>query len=470
MDKSHFVKLLPLLLILCVFSSCKKEFYAESRSDVLKFSADTISFDTLFTEKGSVTQWVKIKNPCDGIVKIDKVSLLNGEKSRFFINVNGVPGPIIENIEIAPGDSVYVFIQTKLQEQKVDTILYHEESLQVAYNSRVDAVVLTAWGQDVENISGVLDANTVFTAKKPYVITDSLVVAEGTTLVVEAGAKLYMHYNANIVVKGSLQIKGTKDSVVTITSDRLEQTYQLLPGQWGSIIFESTSTDNVISYAMIKNGVNGLYLRGNETRQITCAISNSQISNMSGNGVYAIGSHLDSYNCIFANCEYYVVAVLGGWFQGIHNTIYNEGTARGRKYYPSFAVADYKNDTCNIALENVQLSNSIVVGSMTNEITMNAQNGDNTLPCRIQYCLLRDTYTNADSSYYKNNTFYDKGKSLFREVGVYYLDSLSQAINIGDLTIANIHSTDLLNHSRIADLKPDVGAIEYFYEEKKNDK
>ncbi len=470
MNKVRFVTILPILFFLCVLTSCKKEFYASSQSDVLKFSVDTISFDTLFTEKGSVTQWVKIKNPCDGIVSIDKISLKNGENSRFYINVSGIPGPVVENIEIAPGDSIFVFIQTKLQEQKVDTILYHEESLLVEYNSRVDAVVITAWGQDVENMSGVLTSNTICTAKKPYVIYDSLVVAEGSTLVVEAGARLYMHYNANIIVKGSLIIRGTKDSVVTITSDRLEQTYQLLPGQWGSIIFEASSTDNEISYAMIKNGVNGLYLQGDETHQISCSISNSQISNMSGNGVYAIGSHIDSYNCIFANCEYYVVAVLGGWFQGIHNTIYNEGTARGRKYYPSLAIADYKNDTCLVALEKAHLSNSIVVGSMTNEISMDAQNGENSLPCRIQNCLLRDTYTHADSSYYANNVFYDKNKPLFQDPGNYYLDSLSQAINIGDVTIGNMHPTDLLNHSRIADSKPDVGAIEYFHEEKKSDK
>lgn len=469
MMRNCVVKIFSFLLILCVLSSCKKDFYASSQSDVLIFSSDTISFDTLFTEKGSVTQWVKIKNPCDGIVKINKISLASGENSRFFINVNGIPGPVVEDIEIASGDSLFVFIQTKLQEQKVDTILYHEEFLRVDYNSRVDAVVITAWGQDVENVSGILSANTVFTAKKPYVVYDSLVVGEGATLVVEAGARIYMHYNANIIVHGSLKIQGSKDSIVTITSDRLEQTYQLLPGQWGSIIFTNSSHDNEVSYAMIKNGVNGLFFQGDESHQISCLVANSQISNMSGNGLYAVGSRVTSYNSVFANCEYYVVAVLGGWFQGIHNTIYNEGTARGRKYYPSLQVSDYKNDTCFIALENALLSNSIVVGSMTNEISMDAQNGDNSLPCMIQYCLLRDTYTNSDSSYYKNNTFYDKGKSLFK-TGTFYLDSLSQAMNIGNLEIATLHPLDILCNSRIADSTPDVGAIEYFYEEKKDEK
>lgn len=460
-----------LALTVCIFFcmlSCKKDFYANSPSDKLSFSQDTVRFDTIFTEKGSTTLVVKIKNDCDGVIKIDKI-YLESPVPEFYINVNGVQGPCVENIDVASGDSVFVFVQTKLKGQKVDTLLYHEAKIVVEYNSLKENIVISAWGQDVVNFKGTAINSMVFTANKPYVIYDSLVVNQGETLTVEAGAKIYLHYNANIIVKGTLKIQGNFDNPVLVSSDRLEETYQLLPGQWGSIIFESTSSDNEISFAQIKNGVNGLIFYGDANHEIDCNLNNSQISNMSGHGIYAINGHVDSYNCVLANCEYNILNLQGGWFNGIHNTIYNEGTPSGRKYIPAVSIVDLDSDTMKIDVKQANFYNSIVVGTMSNEIAMTASKGDNSLPCIFQNCLLRDTYTKADSCYYRDNVFYDKEKTLFSQPGVFTLDSLSQAKDLGKLEYANTHPIDMLNHSRIADEKPDVGAMEY-YEEKKDDK
>lgn len=460
--------ILLLVAIVLGFSSCKKEFYSNSQDDVLTFSVDTLRFDTVFTEKGSVTQYFIIKNNQEGIVKINKISLENSSKSEFYINVNGVQGPVVENIEIAPDDSVFVFVQTKLHEQDVDTVLFHEEKILVDYNSRQDAVVITAWGQDVVNFKGAVIPSMTFTAKKPYVIYDSLVVAENEMLTIDAGAKIYFHYNANLIVRGSLKILGTNENPVMFSSDRLEETYQLLPGQWGSIIFESTSSGNEISYAKIVNGVNGLFFKGGK-KQIDCTLQNSQISNMSGYGLYAQNAHIESYNCVLVNCEYNVVHIQGGWFNSVHNTISNAGTPSGRKYYPSVFISDFENGGIVQYVEQAYFLNSIVVGTMANEIELSAQNGDNSLPCLFKNCLLRDSYTKSDSAYYKENIFYDKGKSLFVSPDSFMLDTLSQAIDVGNLDYANLHPTDLLNHSRVTDGKPDVGAMEYYYEAKKEE-
>ncbi len=464
----RFLKHIGLLVgIACCLSSCKKDFYADSPSDKLSFSTDTVSFDTVFTERGSITQCFKILNNCDGIVKIDKIYLENGSSSEFYINVNGQQGPIVKNLEIDAGDSIFVFVQTKLNEQKRDTALYHEEKLLVDYNSIQSKVIITAWGQDVVNFKGDCIGTTTFTADKPYVIYDSLVVKEGETLTINAGARIYLHYNANIIIYGALKIQGTLESPVQFSSDRLEETYQLLPGQWGSIIFKPTSSNNSIDYAIIKNGVNGLLFSGDGTHEISCDISNSRISNMSGYGIYAQVARINSYNCIFANCEYSVVNILGGQFNSVHNTISNEGTPSGRKYYPSVQISDFVADTVTYALKLVAFYNSIIVGSMTNEITISSKN-NTSLPCSFQNCLLRDTYTKVDSVYYKDNSFYDKEKKLFASSTSFVLDTLSQAENIGNINYANLYPNDLHNHSRISDEKPDVGALEYYYEEKKD--
>ncbi len=458
----HRWYIIILISIACCATSCKKEFYANSPSDLLSFSNDTVSFDTIFTEKGSVTQYVMVKNNCEGTVKINKIYLASGAKSNFYINVNGTQGPSIENIDIASGDSVFVFIQTKLSSQNVDTALFHEEEILFDYNATQSKIVLSAWGQDVVNIKGASINSETFTAKKPYVIYDSLVVNEGETLTIEAGAKIYLHYNANIIVKGTLAIEGTCEHPVTITSDRLEEAYQLLPGQWGSIIFASTSDNNTISYAIIKNGINGLVLRGSESHEISCELANTRITNMSGNAIYATNAHINSYNCILANCEYYIINLQGGWFKGIHNTICNFGTPRGRKHYPVISIAD-----TSANMQQAWFYNSIITGTMENEIEFTTTRGANSLPCLFQYCLIRDRYTEAESAYYKDIAYFDKNKSLFTADDSFKLDTLSQAANIGNINYGALHPTDILSHSRIADKKPDMGAIEYFYEKEK---
>ncbi|MBR4689263.1 MAG: hypothetical protein IKO90_02250 [Bacteroidales bacterium] len=465
----HFFFNIALVFCLgCVFTSCQKDFYATSDGDRLSLSDDSVRFDTLFTQKGSITQCVKIINNCKGIIKINRIYLSKQKSSEFYFNVNGYQGPLVENIDIDAGDSVFVFVQTKLGTQNVDTILFHEDLLKIEYNSVCDSIILCAWGQDVINFKGEALNTTTFTAGKPYVIYDSLIVNKGETLTIEAGARLYFHYNANLFVRGTLKIQGTSDSPVNISSDRLEQTYQLLPGQWGSIVFEPSSSNNEISYTKIINGTNGLVFHGQSGNDIACEVANSQISNMSGYGIFAQNAAIECYNSILANCEYSIVNVQGGSFHSVHNTIYNEGTPQGRKYFSSVSISDYKTDSTTTLTKKAEFYNTIIAGSMSNEITITAENGDNSMPCLFQNCLLRDTYTKADSTYYIDNVFYDREKTLFTQPGVYTLDSLSQAINIGKLEFASSHPTDILTHSRTADDKPDAGAIEYYYEEKKD--
>lgn len=445
--------------------ACKKDFYADSPSDRLSFSTDTVTFDTIFTQKGSITQCVKIYNQQDGIITIDRIFLEQKSPSEFYININGVPNEA-RDIELEPNDSIFVFIQTKLPEQDVDTCILHQGKLVVEYNTIRDSVILCAWGQDVVFHNGETISTMTLSAKKPHVIYDSLVVAEGETLTIEDGARIYLHYNANILVYGTLRILGTAEDPVMISSDRLEETYQLLPGQWGSIIFKESSTNNAITYTKIINGVNGLVFEGNPENDILCDIYNSQISNMSGYCIYANNAHIDTYNSIFAHCNYSILAINAGWFNAVHCTIYNEGSASGRKYYPSVIVGDYATTEYTALLQQAFFYNSIIAGTTANEISFESQLGDNKLPCIIQNCLIRDTYTNADSAYYKDNIFYDKNANLFAASGNFMLDTLSQAKDIGNLEYAKPHPLDLLSNSRVSDGKPDVGAIEYVYEKK----
>lgn len=455
-----------IFITLVLLESCNKEEFSTNPSDTLEFSIDTVKFDTIFSQKGSITRSFKVYNRNKGIVTIDEIFVTQQDALEYFINVNGQSSTYLKNIEIQPGDSIFIFVQAKLNENSVDTAILHEDKLRFSYNTISSDVVIHAWGQDVNNYKGTELSTTTFTANKPYVIYDSLVVKQGEILTIEEGAKLYFHYNANLKVYGTLKIQGSKDKPVTFTSDRLENSYQLLPGQWGSIIFSNTSTNNTIDYAIIKNGINGLLIQSNLTSMVTVDVSNSKIYNMSSNILYAQNADLTLYNNVFANCNNYILALQGGKCTSVHNTISNDGTIGGRNVESSILITDYNLSTnSKIPLTNAYFYNSIIIGQIANEISILSEHSTVPLECKFDKCLLKDTYVASDAGYYGANIFYDSEKNLFANKANfnYSLDTLSQAKNFGKLEYANPYPNDIQGNSRIVDTKPDVGAYEYIY-------
>lgn len=458
-----------ILFILLAFVSCKKEEFLSSPQHALEFSTDTILFDTIFTKKGSITRICKLYNPHKGTIVIDEISVANQQNLEFFINVNGISSKKIEDIHVQGGDSLFVFVQAKLTENSADTALAHTDSLLIKYNTLQQKIVLHAWGQNVENIRGLISENTTLTSKIPYVVYDSLVIPHGTTLTIQAGAKLYMHYNANIIVHGTLKIEGTKDKPVLITNDRLEPTYQLLPGQWGSLIFTQNSSQNSIVHAIIKNGTNGIVVNGSSNALVDISISQCEINTMSSNILFAQYANTTISNSVLYNCNYYVLAIMGGKCNIIHSTVSNFGTIGFRNTTSSVVVSDYNLDN-SIATELTEFNcfNSIIVGQTSNEISLLSFNNSKVLPCVFDFCLIKDSYSGKDTAYYKKIVPYDASKKLFKNAAMnnFSLDTLSQAKDIGKLQYAQSYEFDKQARSRIADSKPDVGAFEYYYEAK----
>ncbi|MCL2327308.1 MAG: hypothetical protein FWC39_02210, partial [Bacteroidetes bacterium] len=318
------------LSLCCAIFSCQKDFYSTSATDRLHFSSDTIIFDTIFTERGSITHLFKVYNRNKGTVRIDEIYINQSQRNEFFMNVNGVSGRSVKGMELAAGDSLFIFIQAKLIENVADTPRFHKDSILFRYNNRYDKIILAAWGQDAYVLKGkTLTENTTWSGRKPYVIFDSLVVDAGKTLTIEEGVNVYLHNRANIIVQGSLQTKGALNNPVVFTTDRLEESFQLLPGQWGSIIFEEMSVNNLISYTHIKCATNGVLLQGGQA-PINLRIENSQIYNAGSHAIFAHNAHIDCFNTVLANCNGYLAAFHGGRFAFNHTTLSNLKTFGNR--------------------------------------------------------------------------------------------------------------------------------------------
>ena len=67
--------------------------------------------------------------------------------------------------------------------------------------------------------------NTTLTADRPYLIYDSLVIAEGVTATLQPGAILYFHKHASLIVSGNIKAKGTLEKPIVFCGDCLDSIY-----------------------------------------------------------------------------------------------------------------------------------------------------------------------------------------------------------------------------------------------------
>ncbi|HET6557693.1 MAG TPA: hypothetical protein VFG54_10300, partial [Prolixibacteraceae bacterium] len=108
------VSILITVIALGYLFSCEDDKYLSSTDVKLGFSVDTVMFDTVFTTIGSTTQHLKIYNPYEQKLLISSVKLAKGETSNFRLNINGISSNEVKDIEIAPFDSMYIFVEVTI--------------------------------------------------------------------------------------------------------------------------------------------------------------------------------------------------------------------------------------------------------------------------------------------------------------------------------------------------------------------
>ncbi|MFB6307177.1 MAG: hypothetical protein ABEH43_09370, partial [Flavobacteriales bacterium] len=82
--------------------ACNEEGFINSSGAKLRFSKDTVLFDTVFTTVGSVTKSFKIYNDHDKKIKVSEIRLAGGKNSDYRINVDGKAADKVENKQILP--------------------------------------------------------------------------------------------------------------------------------------------------------------------------------------------------------------------------------------------------------------------------------------------------------------------------------------------------------------------------------
>ncbi|MDR1592259.1 MAG: right-handed parallel beta-helix repeat-containing protein [Prevotellaceae bacterium] len=472
-----------------ISSSCIDERFSTDPTLRLSFSHDTVSFDTIFTSIPSRTMRILVFNRHKEALNISSVRLLNGENSLFRYNLDGrVPPPstVITDVAISANDSLFLFIETTLDASNDSLPVFFQDRLEFVVNGTPQQIILESYGQNAVIFrSRSFDSNVSLTNHRPYLIFDYLHITEGHTLTIEAGARLYFHKNAHLIVDGNLVVNGTQAQSVQMHCDRFDASpegtpYIYMPNQWGNIYLQNPTGQHRIDHACIRGGNLGILLIGAARSAPKLTITNSIIQNMGHFGIYAQGAQLSVENSEIANCGYACLNILGGSTAVTQSTIANYFEF-GSRNDAAVAIANVVTVDEMIYLYPVSsatIENSIIFGNAKEELVLRRDSlTDALFNVSISQCLIKGKKNEASCfqnilwSYEQNPV---AGKQLADTVFInttisnlqthgYYnfqLDPHSRARNVANATVAARYPVDLSGKNRLADGMPDLGAYE----------
>ncbi|MEI2755505.1 MAG: hypothetical protein V9F46_03520 [Chitinophagaceae bacterium] len=320
MKKSGLLILLSIFIVL----SCRKENFITSSDAHLRISADTLKYDTVFVTAGSIYQKFSIVNENNQKLKLTSVKLMGGSSSAYKINVDGVSGYSFNNLELEANDSIHVFVQVNVDPTAANLPFIIRDSIEIGYNGNKKNVQLEAWGQNAHFLRNkIVSTNEIWNNDLPYIILGSLTINQNQILTINKGCRIYTHADAPILVNGSLQINGLKDTAdrVYFQGDRMDDPYRDLPGSWPGIIFNTTSKDNVLNYTVIKNAYQAIALQdpsSNSNPKLT--LNECIIDNAFDAGILSINSSIKAVNSLISNCSKNIFLVKGGDYEFTHCT------------------------------------------------------------------------------------------------------------------------------------------------------
>ncbi len=458
-----------LSLFPALFSSCSdEEQFTVDKNAQLTFSQDTVSFDTIFTGITSTTEVVQVYNKNSKGLRITNAKLESGGTSGFMINVDGQNGTSINDVQVLKKDSVFLFVKVNIPTSSsmkptklTDKVIFTLE------NGVQQEVVLEAFGQNMQSLQAeVLKGDKVMTANElPYVVYDSLVVAEGASLCMKEGTTLYFHNGASLIVHGSLKVEGTLEKPVVLRGDRLDKMFDYLPydrleNQWGGVYLSPSCQGCDINYADIHSGNYGLVC---EDVKGKVNISNSIIHNVAGYGLYLKECETLVTNTQISNSKYDCVGIYGGTADFYHCTMaqfYPWKVDRGNAIYVSNYIGEEKH-----LVQSVNFYNCLATGYADDEVYGNP--GEQALNLNFYHCVLLTDVN--DATYFHDcigeskdaATYKEKNFMTFDTHAYFYdfrLDPISVARGKAATTYSALYPVDRLGVERGE--KPDAGCYQ----------
>ena len=485
MNKLFFISIV--LGLASGFFACQDGFnnYSTNPNDRLTFSRDTVAFDTILSTVNTPFQVFMVYNPQSKPLLISSVYLENGEKSPFRINVDGRVGSTFSDVEIRGNDSIYVLVNARPSENASNQPVHLIDRVVFITNGVRQEVILEASSQDAVMWKGyTLFSDSILANDKPFVVYDSLVIGEGVTMTVKEGTTFYMHSNAEIIVRGRLKMEGTLEKPILIRGDRfdymLDIPYDLIPGQWGGIRFESSSYENELDYVYIRNGKFGMDFGLSDVSQSKIKMKNVVMTNFKGLLIHALNCKMEADNCEFSNAKNALLNLTGGQYRFTHCTIANAyvssletgwGNSNNETVFLSDSYFDEETQKDLPYPVTAYFYNTLIWGSKnltTSKINLEKSETD-LISLHFQNCLIpneegdknsADIVASATQCLFNVDPKFkaiEDGKRFYD----FRLDSISPARNKADPEIAKQIPLDIDGKDRFLDEGPDIGGYEF---------
>lgn len=449
---------------LLLLAGCNRDDISfESPTQQLRFSTDTVFCDTVYNQMRSETYAVKVYNREDKDVLIPRIALEGGSGSLYRINVDGKVGTSFENVALRRKDSLYVFVEIAPIANAPEAIAEDK----VVFNTPAGEQKVTLFSvvQDAEYFiksdsnPNIISENTTWTKDKVKVIFGDLTVAEGKTLTMEKGTKVYFRKNSgmNFAKNSILDVKGILGDEVIFRGDRSDTKYDTLPANWNGIKMEE-DTQLKMNYARLFGGYVGLQLKKN-----TAEINNSIIHTFQNVGIYGIHSNLTMNNVVMNNCGETDIAIAGsGNYNLNYCTIANYWDLNSSMSAMGiFASNVWENEDGDLESGNVVLrvNNSIVYGDMLDMISLSNNPNGTPIDARFDHSLLKLSTTTA---------FTPIGNNIIRNEDPKFQNYFTQKMNLRvkadspakgkGINATGITASDIVGNPRGA--QPTIGAYQ----------
>ena len=448
--------------------SCKNdEISFDSPSKELRFSKDTMFLDTIYNQVRSETYAVKVYNNENKNVSIPRVYLEGGNSSPFRINVDGTSGVDFSNVDLRKKDSLYIFIEiapiANADEAIAEDKIVFENSTGKQHVTLLSVVQDADFFIESDSNPNIISQNTTWTKNKAKIIYGDLKIAEGKSLNIEAGTRVYFTKKSALKVgrNAELNINGSLNNDVVLRGDRNDSRYDTIPMNWKGITLEEGSILNM-KHARVFGGETGFTLLNAHA-----TIENSFIHTFQEFGILSVNSTLKAHNLVTNNCGQSGVGIFkGGNVELLHCTLANYWEInRSMPSLGLYATNEWNdNGTIQNAPLQLNIKNSIIYSDKVSSILFKAISGQ-TFNYMIESSLIKYTEKNSGFNFdsnplVQNSIKNEEPKFLFPYVSKMNLrvKDDSPAKRKGTVSVANLVPQDIVGNSRTS--FPTIGAYQ----------
>ncbi|MBX7241771.1 MAG: right-handed parallel beta-helix repeat-containing protein [Bacteroidia bacterium] len=502
MQRYYFGGIL-LILMSIIGISCERPVFTVEKG-TLRFSNDTVKFDTIFTTFQSPSEWLAVINPTGNNIKVARIWLESGASSEFTLIIDGVKTQESTEVIIPSKDSIYVFVNMKSQARDA----FVEDYLNFQIGNETQRVLIRAFVLDayfyptkatIDLVNGFISYDTaycdlVLKNDKPHVISGPLYVPKGCNLTIEAGAQVHFTpYKVEIKppgelpfyalysmlhVAGTLRIQGQAGNPAVLQGSRLQTgpfyNYLEQPDQWRGIRLDNSSTNSIIEHAVIKNARVGVEVDSASVNGISkLTMRYTQIRNMAAYGMYIV-NYIESggvgsapgvvvENSQISACTSNTLYIdRGGWNEFYNCTFDNSGSFQSKDAtVAALNYIKYGDQIYGPYDIRTQFTNCAIWGSNDHEIFLGMIDG-RTKEVNLENCLVKIDETEFNYDAYFTNVIKNQNPLFHNSYKWDYRPELSSPlINAG---ISNLpYNTDIRGRMDSMRTAPyDIGAYEYY--------